>query len=240
MGKARQLLLGKGYSYRRVIYSKLFYAVKYIHNKWSAYKNLKKNIVLKGNSKIGIHHSALLTLKNSKIIVHDGVLKIGIDFGYFDGGVYNPQKESCVISLTDSVLEVHGNVTLFPGVVILGINGKIVIKNNTVINGGAQIISLKGIQIGEDCLFAQGAIIRDNDGHKLDTGNNASLDLTCKEVSIGNHCWIGQRTMILKGVIIEDNAIIAGGSVVTKSVKKGSIVAGVPAKVIKENATWSA
>ena len=104
----------------------------------------------------------------------------------------------------------------------------------------SQIIAKKGIEIGQDCLLAQGVIIRDNDGHKLDTGSNQNLDETISEVIIGNHCWIGQRAMILKGVVIEENAIIAAGAVVTTSVKAGSIVAGVPARVIKENVSWSA
>lgn len=238
-GRARQMLMGKRYGIINNLYSRFFYFIKRTQNKWNTRRELNKGIVLEGNSKIGIHHSAVLTLSNSKIIVHNGSLKIGIDFGYFDGGIYDPGKDSCRITLTNSTLEIFGNVTLFPGVVIFAMNAKVIIRNNTIINGGSQIIALIGIEIGEDCLLASGTLIRDNDGHDLST-REAKEEGKSPKVIIGNHCWFGQRTMVLKGVRIEDNSIIAAGAIVSKSVKSGSIVAGVPARVIKENATWKA
>jgi acetyltransferase-like isoleucine patch superfamily enzyme len=238
-GWARQRLTGKGYGPIHYIYSKFFYAIKRTHNKWTVYKSRKKSIVLEGNSKIGIHHSALLTLNNSKIIIHNGTLKVGIDFGYFDGGIYDPQKDSCRISLTNSTLEIFGNVSLYPGMIIHGTDAVITIKNNTIVNGGSQIIARKRVEIGEDCLLAYGVMIRDNDGHTLFAVESGEKN-EFKEVVIGNHCWFGQRAMVLKGVTIEDNAVIAAGAVVSNNVKSGSVVAGVPAKVIKENVSWQA
>ena len=47
------------------------------------------------------------------------------------------------------------------------------------------------------------------------------------------NCWIGAKSIICPGVKIEDGAIVAMGSVVTKSVPKGAIVGGNPAKIIK-------
>lgn len=51
---------------------------------------------------------------------------------------------------------------------------------------------------------------------------------------IGNDVWIGHRAIIMSGVTIGDGAIIAAGSVVTKSVEPCSIVAGIPAKKVRE------
>ncbi len=59
-----------------------------------------------------------------------------------------------------------------------------------------------------------------------------------KLVRIGNHVWIGMNVLILKGVTINDGAIIAAGSVVTRDVPANCLAAGVPAYVIKENVTW--
>src|SRR4051812_39095391 len=53
-------------------------------------------------------------------------------------------------------------------------------------------------------------------------------------ITIGNKVFIGQRSMILPGVTVGDNVIIAAGAVVTKDVPSGTIVAGNPAKVIRE------
>ena len=52
-------------------------------------------------------------------------------------------------------------------------------------------------------------------------------------ITIGNDCWIGTRVIVLPGVTIGDGCIVAAGAVVTKDVPPNTIVAGVPAKVIK-------
>ena len=57
-----------------------------------------------------------------------------------------------------------------------------------------------------------------------------------RPVYIGNNVWIGDRAVILPGVIVGDGSIIAAGAVVTKNVPPYAIVAGVPAKVIKMRA----
>lgn len=59
--------------------------------------------------------------------------------------------------------------------------------------------------------------------------------LTKSETRIGSYCWIGMNSMILPGVILGDNTIVASGSVVTKSFPEGNcIIGGVPAKKIKD------
>ena len=50
--------------------------------------------------------------------------------------------------------------------------------------------------------------------------------------------WIGTKATILKGVKICDGAVIAAGAVVTKDVPAKCLVAGVPAKIVKENISW--
>jgi acetyltransferase-like isoleucine patch superfamily enzyme len=57
--------------------------------------------------------------------------------------------------------------------------------------------------------------------------------LVCKPILIKRNAWIGAASTILPGVIIGENAVVAAGSVVTKDVPSNTIVAGVPAKHIK-------
>ena len=55
-----------------------------------------------------------------------------------------------------------------------------------------------------------------------------------KPVHVGNNVWFGAGCIVLPGVTIGDNAVVAAGAVVTKDVPANVVVAGVPAKVLKE------
>lgn len=119
MGRARDNLSGKSYGLFTVIYGRFFYLVKFIYYKLRNYSEIRKSLVFNGNSKIGIHHKTLLHLKNSKIIIHNGVLKIGIDFGYFDAGEFDPRVDNCRIFLHNSTLEIYGNVSLYTALLFM-------------------------------------------------------------------------------------------------------------------------
>ena len=62
---------------------------------------------------------------------------------------------------------------------------------------------------------------------------NDRYTLICKGIHIKKNVWIGARAVILPGVTIGENAVIAGGAVVTKDVEPNTVVGGNPAKVIK-------
>ncbi|MGZ9898564.1 acyltransferase [Shewanella gaetbuli] len=83
----------------------------------------------------------------------------------------------------------------------------------------------KGVYIGKDSYVAFGATILT---HDFVRGLHA-------HTTIGKECFVGANSIVLPGVVVGDNVIIAAGSVVTKDVPSNSIVAGNPAKIIKEN-----
>jgi acetyltransferase-like isoleucine patch superfamily enzyme len=76
-------------------------------------------------------------------------------------------------------------------------------------------------------------LIMDTDFHRVD--GRPSGDAA---VSIGNRVWIGVGAKILKGVTVGDGAIVAAGSVVTRDVPAATLVAGNPARVIREQVSW--
>jgi len=232
------LTIHKKYTILSVVLSACFMFIKNM-NQWVAKLfYYPKFIILKGNARIGIHHLTKLTLKNSKIIVDGGTFKVGIDYGYYDGGGFDSKRDVCRIHLVNSTLTINGNVSLYPGVQILANDAEIIIGNGTKINGSTQLIAMNKIEIGTGCFFAQGVIVRDNDGHKLSSDENPP-DIECLPVIIGNHCWLGQRSMVLKGTTLSDNVVVAAGAVVTKDASQGSLIAGIPAKVIANNISWS-
>jgi acetyltransferase-like isoleucine patch superfamily enzyme len=92
--------------------------------------------------------------------------------------------------------------------------------------------------IGEDCMFANDIDIRTGDSHSvIDTQTGERLNYP-GDVVISRHVWVAPHTVILKGVSIGENSIIATGAVVTKSCEPGVIMGGNPAKAIKNGVSW--
>ncbi|MDR4938368.1 DapH/DapD/GlmU-related protein [Rossellomorea marisflavi] len=108
----------------------------------------------------------------------------------------------------------------------------------------------KNISIGKDVFFNTGCSFQDRGGIHIGDGSligmnvniatlNHGLDMKTRNttyaspVTIGKSVWIGSGATILPGVTIGDRAVVAAGAVVTKDVPERTVVAGVPAKVVK-------
>ena len=118
--------------------------------------------------------------------------------------------------------------------VLLQGSGSIVLGENTFVGSYSIIGANESIIIGDNVMIAQSVSIRDHD-HSFDRLDipMCAQGITTSAIIIENDVWIGHGAIITKGVTIETGAIIAAGAVVTKDVPAYSIVAGVPAKVIK-------
>lgn len=93
------------------------------------------------------------------------------------------------------------------------------------------------VSIGCRCLVGSNVSITDNDGHPLDPAERAmNLPLPVEAfipVQIGDDVWIGEGATILKGVTIGDGAVVGAKSIVTSDVPPFTVVAGLPARVVK-------
>ena len=133
---------------------------------------------------------------------------------------------------------VPNNCNFFVGYpTVVGDYRNIYMHENSRINVSCFILARTKIEIGESSGLAYGVTILTgadprNDLNKLYPPKNAP-------VFIGKHCWIGANSTILPGVTIGDYCIVAAGSVVTKDVPSGVLVAGNPA-VIKKHLDLSA
>lgn len=113
------------------------------------------------------------------------------------------------------------------------------IGNHCVIGEYNHFTACNRIEIGDGLLTGRFVTITDN-SHGCQS--EAELDLppyerhlvSKGEVVIGKNVWLGDKVTILPNVHIGDNVIVAANSVVTKDVVRNSVVAGVPAKVIKQ------
>ncbi|UFK94531.1 acyltransferase [Providencia rettgeri] len=111
-----------------------------------------------------------------------------------------------------------------------GENSLIEIGESCIFNNSATIIAdHEHIYIGKNCIFGTNIEILNSNFHILYKQKKIKRD----KVIIGNNVFVGNNVKILKGSIIEDNATIANGSIVCSHIPMGSIAAGIPAKVIK-------
>lgn len=101
------------------------------------------------------------------------------------------------------------------------------------INFGVTILDTSPITIGDMCFIAPGVVISCA-SHPIAAEQRDQGIVVSKPITIGNSVWIGANATICGGVTIGDRAVIGAGAVVVRDVPANTIVAGVPAKVVRE------
>lgn len=87
------------------------------------------------------------------------------------------------------------------------------------------------ITIGNNCAITHGVMLFTHGGARVLRDKNPDFDVFGK-IKIGNYVYLGTNTMIMPGVTIGDNVLVAAGSVVTKSLRSGGVYGGNPARYI--------
>jgi len=96
-----------------------------------------------------------------------------------------------------------------------------------------------GIEIGDDCLFSANVVIRASDSHSILDAENMRINHG-KDVHIGKHVWLCNGVAVLKGCDIGDDSVLGTNCVISsKQIPSGSVVAGNPGQIVKQNITWS-
>lgn len=192
----------------------IFFNLKFVKS-----NNMAHNVVLYNGVYYDVHNTG-------KIIINNGNLEIGKSW----------TRESVfpsVLRLCNcAIIEVEGHFTIYEGSSIyINDDARLTLKSGYA-NNRFNISCFEDIQIGHDVVISEDVSIRDSDNHTIIDRQNT------KPIRIGNHVWIGMRSVILKGVNIGDGAVIAAGTVVNKDVPENTLVGGVPAKVIENNIYW--
>ena len=175
-------------------------------------------------------------MKKCKIVIHGSgnVIDLGQAANYLTRcniyiyGNYN------VISLGER------NVFLNADLYIEDNGSKITFGSRNRILGFTHVAACEGksVSFGDGCLFSTDVIFRNTDSHAILDNETGERINPAASIKIGNRVWFGNKTTILKGVKIDDDCVVATGAIVTRDVPANSIVAGVPAKVVRTGVSW--
>lgn len=110
---------------------------------------------------------------------------------------------------------------------------KLVIGENSFINSNLQIISAGRVDIGKNTFIGPNVQIFTANHHTSNIDFRSAGWQYDLPVTVGNDCWLGGAVILLPGVSLGNDVIVGAGSVVTKNFPSHSIIAGNPAKIIK-------
>ena len=120
-------------------------------------------------------------------------------------------------------------------------NSSMMLGRNVYFNGALHAIASEecSIVVGDECLFSFGAWMRTADPHLIYDGDTHDRINPSKSIFIGDHVWVGQDAMILKGSRVGSGSILGAKSVVSgKTIESNSSWGGNPAKRISRNLFW--
>jgi acetyltransferase-like isoleucine patch superfamily enzyme len=181
-----------------------------------------------------IYHKARVKIRNTSELKLGGRLTIG-------NGEATSANISCLPTNLyfgySSKISIARSVSIGPGVnIIVKDNANLTIGENTYFTSDQHIEVVNSVEIGKNCAISWGVTIIDDDHHQLlDDKKQSKID---SFVSIKDHVWIGCNVTILKGTRIGNNCVVGAGSIVKGVFPDNVLLAGNPAKIIKQNITW--
>jgi acetyltransferase-like isoleucine patch superfamily enzyme len=123
---------------------------------------------------------------------------------------------------------------------ICGDGNEITIGDYSIISENVRITAHGGkyIRIGSSCVIANLSDIRTTDSHSIFDAQGDRINCD-KNIEIGDRVWLAREVIVLKGAIISNDSVIGARSIVTKEIPPNSLAAGIPARIVKKDITWS-
>jgi acetyltransferase-like isoleucine patch superfamily enzyme len=181
-------------------------------------------------------------LDRQKALIANGNLIVGANTDLYKCSisVFDPQPGHPNITIGDDCA-IEGRIILHSN------NARITIGNRVFIGSNALLFCYDSIEIGDDVMFSWDCTVIDTNAHSLRSAERKQDVLDWKKgpqfkdwsrvesqkVVIGPSCWLGFKSIVMKGVRLGDGCVVAAGSVVTKNFEPFSVIGGNPASFIK-------
>lgn len=165
--------------------------------------------------------------RNNKVLIERGLTRLkGCSISIMGSSNVVHIGRGC--KLTNASLHIEDN------------GGDIEIGCGTIISGNTHMAVIEGkkVTIGKDCLFSANITLRTGDSHSVLEKAGKRINPS-KDIMIGIRVWIGNTVIILKGAKINDNCVVAIGSLLTgKEYPSNSIIGGIGGQVLKGEIDW--
>jgi len=191
------------------------------------------------NNKIIIHDSnkegITISINGQNNTVEIGECQLPSRLKITIKGNFNSVRIRSILCVKDLTINVGTHVAANRTELDIGTNISMKTANFILMHNSGNVC-----RIGDNCLFSNSITIRCGESPHLlfDKETGEYIDIS-EGVFIGNHVWVGEKVYIMKNVTVPDECVIGAGSVVTKRfTEENCIIAGNPARVVKQNIQW--
>lgn len=187
-------------------------------------------------------NTVLNALGGRIVFMHQPVKIATLSVGFASSGISDKGRSRSILEIQEGgVVELCGKVSFGHGAkLIVGPKGTLSLAPN--ISGSAEntIICFNRVSIGKEAALGWYSMIMDNDFHSVEDTVSGIVSPSSAEILIGDRCWLGTKSMVMKGAVIPNGCILAAGSTATKKYHtENTLLAGIPAAEKKANITKS-
>lgn len=210
----------------------------------------KNTFIVKNITKISEHTNQKFKIegnyldnKNNKLIAPNNLHNCFVQFFGGNNEIIideNANLRNCTLEMRENGKIIIKNDVGFHGTIRVGYGSTVDIGSNTTSTNPVYVTVAESTKliIGEDCMFATNNQIRTDDAHPIYDINTGKRLNPSKDIVIGNHVWVGYGAVLFGGAQLGNGSVVGAFSMVNKKFPNNCIVAGTPAKIIKENVFW--
>lgn len=193
-----------------------------------------------------VRYNTKLASCKGRLFLSDNIAWGGVKIGFGTVPVFDKKCQRTILHLDGKII-IKGKCLIGHGSrILVDRKGVLELGDKFHITANSTIMAFKKVRFGSDVLISWDVLLMDNDLHHIYSDLSMQSSETEQEICIGNHVWIGCRSTLLKGCVVNDNSVIAANSVVTRKsclIDTGNhnvsiLLAGNPAKIIKKGVNW--
>lgn len=187
-----------------------------------------------------------ILIRYNVVVRKCGQIELGKDcfgtirIGFGNVGIFDKKYERTIWDCAGKV-SFRGKAWIGQGCrIIIGESACWTVGENLTCTAMMSLICYNNVCMGDNVLISWESLLMDTDFHPISHDGHIDRTTINQPIVIGNHVWIGCRTIILKGTYIDDECVVAAGSVVCKTFEGGAkLIAGNPAQIKKHDISWA-